>query len=150
MEHQRAVPSDLPDISIDSDIVIKSIGYQSTPIDGVPFDNRKKIIPHNFGCVVDPDQDNKEMIGLYVAGWAKRGPVGIIDATLRDTKQTFGILKHHLETQQLQPKSTSIEEIVDILPKSSVTYKNWLRVDEFERVEGEKKHKIRDKVLDRQ
>ena len=33
-----------------------------------------------------PENDNKPIPGTYVAGWAKRGPVGIIDATLRDTK----------------------------------------------------------------
>jgi len=48
--------------------------------------------------VVDPERGNETIPGIYVAGWAKRGPVGIIDATLRDTKQTFGVLKHHLET----------------------------------------------------
>jgi NADPH-dependent glutamate synthase beta subunit-like oxidoreductase len=102
---------DLPELRVDSEVVVKSIGYQTTPIEGVPFDKRKHTIPHHFGCVVDPEQDNKELIGLYVAGWAKRGPIGIIDATLRDTKETFGIIKHHLETKQLQPKSTSIDEV---------------------------------------
>jgi len=32
------------------------------------------------------ENQKKAMVGLYVAGWAKRGPVGIIDATLRDAK----------------------------------------------------------------
>ena len=77
---------------------MKSIGYQSTPIIGLPFDHKKHILPHEHGCVVDPENGNETIPGVYVAGWAKRGPVGIIDATLRDTKQTFGVLKHHLET----------------------------------------------------
>ena len=68
------------------------------PMAGVPFDHKKNVIPQNFGCVIDPEDGNKPQIGLYVAGWAKRGPVGIIDATLRDAKETFGIVKHHLET----------------------------------------------------
>lgn len=34
-------------------------------------------------------QNEKAVKGMYVAGWAKRGPVGIIDATLRDSKETF-------------------------------------------------------------
>lgn len=36
-------------------------------------------------------------MGLYCAGWVKRGPVGIIDATLRDAMETFKMMKHHLE-----------------------------------------------------
>jgi ferredoxin/flavodoxin---NADP+ reductase len=88
----------LDPITIDSDLIIKSIGYQTSPLIGLPFDHKKKILPHEHGCIIDPENDNKPIPGVYVAGWAKRGPVGIIDATLRDTKQTFGVLKHHLES----------------------------------------------------
>lgn len=91
------------------------------------------------------------MIGLYVAGWAKRGPVGIIDATLRDTKQTFGILKHHLETGQLKSSDVSVEDIVKLVPNSEqcVSYSSWLKVDKFEVEKGEAKGKVRDKILSR-
>ena len=75
---------------------------------GVPFDDKKKVVPQSFGCVVDPQNDNKPQIGLYVAGWAKRGPVGIIDATLRDSKETFGMMKHHLESDQLPEMKTTV------------------------------------------
>jgi adrenodoxin-NADP+ reductase len=47
------------------------------------------------------DENKKMLPGLYVCGWLKRGPVGIIDATLRDTKETFGVLRHHIETDLL-------------------------------------------------
>jgi len=99
MHEQRAIKDEkLDQISIKSDLIIKSIGYQTSPIIGLPFDYKKNILPHEHGCVIDPENENKPIPGVYVAGWAKRGPVGIIDATLRDTKQTFGVLKHHLET----------------------------------------------------
>ena len=49
-------------------------------------------------------------IGLYCAGWVKRGPVGIIDATLRDSMETFKMIKHHLESDMLPEKLTTIEE----------------------------------------
>ena len=66
----------------------------------MPFNQKTKTVPHEFGCVVDQNKDgNQKMVpGLYVCGWLKRGPVGIIDATLRDTKETFGVLRHHIET----------------------------------------------------
>lgn len=53
---------------------------------GLPFDHKKSIVPHEHGNVVDPENGNKPIPGVFVAGWAKRGPVGIVDATLRDTK----------------------------------------------------------------
>ena len=99
MNEQKALNDDsLPLVTIKTDAVIKSIGYKTMPISGVPFDHRKNTIPHEFGCVT---KDGSPQIGLYVCGWAKRGPVGIIDATLRDSKETFGIIKHHIETDQL-------------------------------------------------
>ena len=79
------------------DVLIKSIGYRSLEMSGVPFDHKRSVIPHEFGCVKDPETGVLQQ-GLYVAGWIKRGPVGIIDATLRDSMETFKMLKHHIET----------------------------------------------------
>ena len=50
--------------------------------------------------------------GLYAAGWAKRGATGIVDATLRDTKQTFGVIRHHLEANMLAESNLSISDLV--------------------------------------
>lgn len=96
-EQRAIVDESKPMVTIDSSIVIKSIGYATLPLEGVPYNEKTKTIPHEFGCVID--ENKKPMIGLYVCGWAKRGPNGIIDATLRDTKESFGLLKHHIETQ---------------------------------------------------
>eukprot|EP00349_Pseudokeronopsis_sp_Brazil_P010010 CAMPEP_0202973530 /NCGR_PEP_ID=MMETSP1396-20130829/51038_1 /ASSEMBLY_ACC=CAM_ASM_000872 /TAXON_ID= /ORGANISM="Pseudokeronopsis sp., Strain Brazil" /LENGTH=63 /DNA_ID=CAMNT_0049705753 /DNA_START=882 /DNA_END=1070 /DNA_ORIENTATION=+ len=57
--------------------------------------------------------------GLYVAGWAKRGPVGIIDSTLRESMDTFRVIKHHLEEGVLEEKKTTIEQIIDEITKVS-------------------------------
>lgn len=85
-EQQASVDESLDEVTINSQILIKSIGYQSTPMIGLPFDHKKSIVPHEHGNVVDPENGNKPIPGVFVAGWAKRGPVGIVDATLRDTK----------------------------------------------------------------
>ena len=89
--------------------MVKSIGYKSLEMDGVPFDHKKSVIPHEFGCVKDPESGELD-IGLYVAGWIKRGPVGIVDATLRDSMETFRMLKHHLENDMLPGKTGTIED----------------------------------------
>mmetsp|Transcript_47332 Transcript_47332/g.62630 ORF Transcript_47332/g.62630 Transcript_47332/m.62630 type:complete len:284 (-) Transcript_47332:403-1254(-) len=55
---QRAVPSTEADEDTlrdyKCDVLVKSIGYKSLPMSGVPFDNKRAIIPHEFGCVKDP------------------------------------------------------------------------------------------------
>lgn len=151
MNEQRAIPDEsMPDlVTIESDIIIKSIGYKTLPIAGVPFDSIKHTVPHEFGCVIDPDNNNAPIPGLYVAGWAKRGPVGIIDATLRDSKQTFGIIKHHVEAGQLPEKTTTLEEIAQMLPKAHVPYDRWLDIDKAEVERGVPLNKLREKILER-
>ena len=94
---------------LECDALVKSIGYRSVKIDGVPFDEKRSVIPHQYGCVRDPESDTL-LVGLYCAGWIKRGPVGIIDATLRDAMETFRMIKHHLEHDMLPSRMTTIEE----------------------------------------
>ena len=54
---QQAVESDEPDSSVFSDLkcdaFIKSIGYKSLRIPGLPFDERRHTIPHSYGCIED-------------------------------------------------------------------------------------------------
>ena len=139
----------MPAVSIESDLLIKSIGYASVPMAGVPFDERSKTIPNEFGSVLG--EDGKPSAGLYVCGWAKRGPVGIIDATLRDTKETFGVLRHHIESGQLAEKTTSVEQVESMLDQRHVSYDSWITVDDFEKAEGRRAAppKVREKVLSR-
>ena len=85
-------------------------------MDGVPFDSKKSVIPHEYGCVKDPET-GKVDIGLYVAGWIKRGPVGIVDATLRDSMETFKMVKHHLENDYLVEHKGTVEDIKRLLRK---------------------------------
>ncbi len=60
--------------------------------------------------MIDPDTKKMD-IGLYCAGWVKRGPVGIIDATLRDSMDTFRVIKHHLDSDMLPATIPVVEEI---------------------------------------
>lgn len=94
-------------------LLIKSIGYKSLPIPGIPFDLKTNTIPNTHGCIVD--ENGVPMHGLYCAGWLKRGPVGIIDSTLRDSVDTFRIIKHDIEAGLLIEKTTSIEKVLETL-----------------------------------
>ena len=54
---QQAIASEDPDSTTFSDLkcdaFIKSIGYKSLPIPGLPFDERRHTIPHSYGCIED-------------------------------------------------------------------------------------------------
>ena len=118
---------------------------------GVPFDKRRNVIPHHFGCVKDIATE-KLQVGLYCAGWVKRGPVGIIDATLRDSMETFRMIKHHLEGDLLPEKLTSRDEVVSMLGSNLeriITMDKWEKIRDYEIDAGKAKGKLKEKILDK-
>ncbi|MGF1611117.1 MAG: FAD-dependent oxidoreductase [Kiloniellales bacterium] len=60
---------------LDCGLVVAAIGYRALPIEGVPFDERRGIVSNKEGRVAP---------GLYVVGWAKRGPTGVIGSNKPD------------------------------------------------------------------
>ncbi|GAA2705994.1 FAD-dependent oxidoreductase [Actinoplanes palleronii] len=60
---------------VDAGLVLPAVGYRSTPLQGAPFDDAAGTIPHRDSRVLDRDG---HLSGLYVVGWAKRGPSGVI------------------------------------------------------------------------
>ena len=71
-------------------MVLRSVGYQSVPLPGVPFDERSAVVPNAEGRVTGPD--GKPLPGEYVAGWLKRGPTGVIGTNKSDAAQTVRAL----------------------------------------------------------
>ena len=71
-------------------LVLRSVGYQSVPLPGVPFDERDYIVPNAEGRVLGPD--GQPLPGEYVAGWLKRGPTGVIGTNKSDAAQTVRAL----------------------------------------------------------
>jgi ferredoxin--NADP+ reductase len=63
--------------------VLRSVGYQSVPLPGVPFDTTTMTVPNKAGRV-SPRQ--------YVAGWLKRGPTGVIGTNKSDAAETVRTL----------------------------------------------------------
>jgi ferredoxin--NADP+ reductase len=71
-------------------LVLRSVGYQSVPLPGVPFDDRSCTVPNAEGRVLGPD--GEPLPGEYVAGWLKRGPTGVIGTNKSDAAQTVRAL----------------------------------------------------------
>jgi ferredoxin--NADP+ reductase len=67
-------------------MVLRSVGYQSVPLPGVPFDDRSHTVPNADGRVLGAD--GRPLPGEYVAGWLKRGPTGVIGTNKSDAAQT--------------------------------------------------------------
>jgi ferredoxin--NADP+ reductase len=67
-------------------LMLRSIGYKGVPVPGVPFHARWGTVLNQEGRVVG--EDGARVPGLYVAGWAKRGPSGVIGTNKADAAET--------------------------------------------------------------
>jgi ferredoxin--NADP+ reductase len=76
--------------TLDVQLVLRSVGYQSVPLDGVPFDESHAVVPNDQGRVLGPD--GQPLPGEYVAGWLKRGPTGVIGTNKSDATETVRAL----------------------------------------------------------
>jgi ferredoxin--NADP+ reductase len=73
-------------------LVFRSIGYKGVALPGVPFDEKRGVIPNAAGRVLDAQ--GAPLAGQYVVGWIKRGPSGVIGTNKPDSIETVeGLLK---------------------------------------------------------
>lgn len=124
-------------------LVFRSVGYKGVPLPGLPYDERKGILPNQAGRVVDPIT-KKQIPGLYVVGWAKRGPTGVIGTNKPDSIET---VKKLLEDFSSTP-STKSEDILATLQSKNiryVTFEEWKKLDAIEIETGKSKGKVREK-----
>ena len=121
------------DVTIKCGLVITAIGYQAQGIDGVPYEN---------GKVVNTDGRVKD--NLYVVGWAKRGPSGVIGTNKSDAAAVIELLVSDLES----PKNAG--DISELLTHQVVvTQAHWQKINEAEATAGEAKGKPRVKSVER-
>jgi ferredoxin/flavodoxin---NADP+ reductase len=76
--------------TIDAQMVLRSVGYQSVPLPGVPFDPKSYTVPNAAGRVLS--ETGEPLPGEYVAGWLKRGPTGVIGTNKGDAAETVQAL----------------------------------------------------------
>jgi ferredoxin--NADP+ reductase len=130
--------------------VYRAVGYHGTQLDGIPFDDRRGVIPNHEGQVVD--DSNNVLPGVYATGWIKRGPVGLIGHTKSDAMETVA----HLVNDQASwwtPAEPSEEAISALLDSRGVEYTNldgWRRLDDHEKSLGTPHGRERIKVVDRE
>ena len=118
--------------------VYHAVGYRSEPVEGVPFDPQRNVIPNDGGHVMDGSEFADS---LYVTGWIKRGPVGLIGNTKSDAKETTDMLFADAEAGKLNtPKFDDPDAILRLLEERGIrytTWDGWYELDKAERALGE-------------
>ncbi|WP_344589258.1 FAD-dependent oxidoreductase [Actinomadura vinacea] len=110
-------------------LVLRSVGYQSVPLDGVPFDERAYVVPNEGGRITGPD--GARIPREYVAGWIKRGPTGVVGTNKSDAAETVRNLLEDADPDGPRP-GRSIEELLESRGLRVVTYADWLNLDTAE------------------
>jgi len=138
-ENDRAVPTEERE-TLSCGIVFRSVGYRGVALPDVPFDEKTGTIP-NQGGRVEP--------GLYVAGWIKRGPTGVIGTNKKDATETVELLLEDAAAGRLPrtgATAADVDALLDERDVRRVLYNGWQSIDEVERSAGEPRGRPRVKL----
>jgi ferredoxin--NADP+ reductase len=120
--------------SVKCGLVITAIGYEAASLEGIPYER---------GKVVNVDGYVSE--NLFVVGWAKRGPSGVIGTNKSDAADVMKLLVSKLE----EPKSAG--DITEIITHNKVvTQMHWEQINAAEVAAGEPLGKPRKKAVSRE
>ncbi|MEZ0072367.1 FAD-dependent oxidoreductase [Planotetraspora sp. GP83] len=106
--------------TIPADMVMRSVGYQSVALAGVPFDPASMTVPNVAGKVSDRQ---------FVAGWLKRGPTGVIGTNKSDAAETVRTL---LAEATAGVAKARLDDLLDARGVTPVTYQDWLAIEAAE------------------
>ncbi|CAK7902141.1 probable NADPH:adrenodoxin oxidoreductase, mitochondrial [[Candida] anglica] len=132
--------------SIKNDLIILSIGYQGAPLQefkdlGICF-NRNKIL-NKEGRILTTKESEVVLPGWYTSGWIKNGPKGVIATTMMESFETADCVIEDLSRDVFTRGDVNDKVgIDDKLLKKSVTWDQWVHINNRERELGEKTGKI--------
>ncbi len=139
--------------------VYRAVGYFSSPVQGVPFDDRRGIVPNVEGRVLADGAagaKGETITGLYATGWIKRGPVGLIGSTKSDAQETIAHLiddaKAGLLAATGSGSGVGYEAITTLLDERGIkytTWHGWELLEAYEMALGEPEGRERVKVVER-
>ena len=120
--------------SIKCGLVITAIGYEAASMEGIPYERGKVV--NNEGHVDG---------NLFVVGWAKRGPSGVIGTNKSDAADVMKLLASKLG----EPKSAG--DVSSLIAHNKVvTQMHWEQINAAEVAAGEPLGKPRRKAVSRE
>jgi ferredoxin--NADP+ reductase len=109
--------------TIDCSLIVTCIGYRTSPIPGVPFEENAGRFANDEGRI---------MPGLYCVGWARRGPSGTIGTNRPDG---FGVIEKIAEdicSGAGKKGRAGFDELAAIRNLDVVTFRDWKKIEEAE------------------
>ena len=112
---------------IDCSLIVTCIGYRTSPIPGVPFEESAGRFANDEGRIIP---------GLYCVGWARRGPSGTIGTNRPDG---FGVVEKIAEDISSgalgnggKKGRPGFDELAAVRNLDVVTFRDWKKIEEAE------------------
>ncbi|KPL30346.1 pyridine nucleotide-disulfide oxidoreductase [Streptomyces anulatus] len=135
----------------DMQSVYRAVGYYSEELPKLPFDVASGTVPHEAGRVIAGDE---HMSSVYVTGWIKRGPIGLIGHTKGDANETVACVLEDRAAGRLPEPATPAPEAVDAFLEDRgvryTTWEGWHKLDAHEQALGAAQGRERIKVVERE
>ena len=141
--HVRAIPTATTE-TIETGLVLRSIGYRGVALAGVPFDEDHGVVPNSGGRVDGAP-------GTYVAGWIKRGPSGYIGTNKTCAQETVSNLMSDFNAGLLPAPGHTRSSLAALVKKrkpEAIDLRGWRALDAIERRRGREAGRVRRKFTD--
>lgn len=113
-------------------------------MDSVMFDDKKGVVRNIHGRVENHENSGtKDVAGLYVSGWLKRGPSGIIGTNISDAKDTVSSIMEDLLSDKMYLSCGNKKGRIgldSLLNERKVQEVNW---SGYQKIDLEEKHPSR-------
>lgn len=108
------------------ELVVAAIGYRAEPIEGLPYDEKRGIIPNDRGRI-----DH----GMYAVGWIKRGPSGVISSSRPDAAQVIDHIAADFGADDFvgsKPGRHGLERALKDREIRAVSFADWKQLEDVE------------------
>ncbi|WP_304306133.1 FAD-dependent oxidoreductase [Pseudacidovorax intermedius] len=131
------------ELTLDCGLVFASVGRRALPLPGVPYDAARGVHANAHGRIIEA---GRPVAGLYVCGWAKRGPQGTIGSNRACGMQTAEAVLADLPLLRERPVAPT--PAMQAACERAVDHGAWQRIDRAEVACGTALGKPREKFVD--
>jgi ferredoxin--NADP+ reductase len=132
--------------TIDCGLLLRAIGYRGRALPGLPFDMQTGVISNVAGRVMD---GSVPRTGVYVTGWIRRGPRGVIGSNKQCAAETVGCLLADARAGKLSHRTNdAVAQALTANQRQVVSFGGWQRIDRTERQAGSARGRPRIKQTD--
>jgi ferredoxin--NADP+ reductase len=134
---------------IETSLILRSIGYTGMAIEGVPFEAATGTVPNHGGRVLDGQ--GQPVIGVYVTGWIKRGPRGVIGTNRTCAQETVASLWADFDKGRLARDvndHSALEQLLGQRGAKPIDWHGWCAINSAECKKGKDASRPRVKFVD--